>query len=64
MNNDDWEPGTCYLRHFDKEGRAHVQEHSCWHMSKFLAAAQKAAVEAGGRVEQITQAEFQASKKQ
>ena len=58
-----WDAGTVYLRHFDKEGRSHVQEHACWNMDKFKASAQKAAIDAGGRVEQVTENEYQLEKK-
>lgn len=60
---DEWQPGMIYLRHIDKEGKGYVAEHLCWHMGKFLAAAQYAAVEAGGRVEQVTQADYEREKK-
>ena len=66
MNNaqpkDDWEPGTLYLRHFDKEGKSYVAEHICWHMTRFMAAAQEAALDAGGHIEQVTERDYLATK--
>jgi hypothetical protein len=35
MANDDWEPGTIFLRHWSR-GASHVEAHRCWATKRFI----------------------------
>lgn len=53
-----WKPGIAFLRHLDKEGKSYIQEHTCWNTDLFIASQSKAAIDAGGNVQVVTEAEY------
>ncbi len=52
-----------YLRHTDKKGNAWPACHRVWNKDLFLHTTNDAAVKEGGKVEAITEAEYQAERK-
>jgi hypothetical protein len=47
-----------YVRHTDKDGTSFVQHHRAWDVDRFLKLLAKAALEAGGKAEAITEEQF------
>lgn len=59
----EWDEGTVYLKSTDEKGNISHTEHRCWHMGNFVKGAHKRATEAGGKVEQITEADYRRATK-
>lgn len=58
MAKEEWDEGVVHIRSTDKDGNASHAEHRCWHRGRFVKALHATASKEGGRVEQITEADY------
>ena len=57
-----WQPGTVFMNHIDKHGNGYVERHACWNTALFIESQDKAARDAGGKVEIVDEAAYRAAK--
>ncbi|WP_293000075.1 hypothetical protein [Nevskia sp.] len=51
-----------YLRHVDKDGKRHVARYRVWDRDRFLKSQLDAAAKEQGRIEPITEAQYEADR--
>lgn len=50
------------MRHTSEDGTSYVQKHRVWDADRFIDARRKAAIEAGGKAEPITEEQYAANR--
>lgn len=58
-----WNEGTVYIRTMTSEGHEVFTEHRCWNVDVFVRRAHAVALDEGGKVERVTEADFRLATK-